>query len=62
MENGQLIELLKSYPINMKVKIRHNPLIVGDIDQVITNSFVDDDAKEEEVIVLENLDLRKGKI
>jgi hypothetical protein len=62
MINEQLVRILQDYPPKMKVKIRHAPLIIGDIHEIHEGSFITDDAEVEKVIVIDNFDVKEGKV
>lgn len=60
MKNEELIEILKKYPLNKTVKIRHRSMTLADIDEVSTTSFCKDvKDNPEDVIVLDNHTLAK---
>ena len=60
MTNSQLQKLLKIFPDDMEVKIRHKALTIADIDEVTKTSFCKEISEPgEEVILLENVELAK---
>lgn len=62
MINEQLISILEGMDPKKKVKFRIGPLTVADIHGVHVKSFCEEVNKDpEDVIVLENASLLKGK-
>jgi hypothetical protein len=62
MLNEQLIDILQGMDPKKKVKFRIGPLTVADIHGVHVVSFCKEVSnKPEDVIVLENASLKKGK-
>ena len=62
MLNEQLISILEGMDPKKKVKFRTSPLTVADIHGVHVKTFCEGISKEpEDVIILENASLLKGK-